>query len=100
MNFRYKLHDIVFEWDTDKVDANLLKHGIAFELACEVFFDPLLKIEDAGIIEGEAREAAVGLTIDWRLLFVVYTMRDEDNIIRLISARKTTDEERKRYENP
>lgn len=100
MNFRYVLHDIVFEWDVDKADANLLKHGIAFELACEVFFDPLLKIEDAGVIEGEAREAIVGLTIYWRLLFVVYTMRDEDNIIRLISARKATDEERKRYENP
>lgn len=95
----YKLNDIKFEWDEEKADANLTKHRIAFELACEAFFDPLLRVKDAGIIEGESREAVIGFTIDWRLLYVVYTMREEDEIVRIISARKATEEERKHYEN-
>lgn len=95
----YKLNDIKFEWDEEKADVNLTKHNITFELACESFFDPLLKFEEAGIIEGEQREAIIGLTVDWRLLYVVYTMREEDEIVRIISARKATEEERKHYEN-
>ncbi len=95
----YKLSDIKFEWDEEKADANLTKHNITFEFACESFFDPLLKVEEAGIIEGEQREAIIGLTVDWRLLYVVYTMREEDEIVRIISARKATEEERKHYEN-
>lgn len=33
---------VTFEWDAAKADANLLRHGVPFELACEVFFDPLV----------------------------------------------------------
>jgi uncharacterized protein len=64
MNFSYNLEDIKFEWNTDKATSNLQSHGISFEIACEVFFDPFLKVEDAGIVEGEPREAVIGRTVD------------------------------------
>lgn len=98
MDVAYTLHDINFEWDSRKAAANLRKHEISFEVACEVFFDPFLRVEDAGIIEGEPREAVVGLTITWRLFYVVYAMR-EDEVIRIISARSATETERKQYED-
>jgi hypothetical protein len=47
---------------------------------------------------GEVREAAIGLTEDWSLLFVVHVERRED-AIRIISARPATPEERRQYEN-
>ncbi len=40
MNITYTLHNIQFEWDSQKASSNLQKHGITFETACEVFHDP------------------------------------------------------------
>ncbi|MEW5941472.1 MAG: BrnT family toxin, partial [Chloroflexota bacterium] len=42
MNIQYTLYEILFEWDSQKAIANLRKHGISFEQACEAFFDPFL----------------------------------------------------------
>jgi uncharacterized DUF497 family protein len=86
-----------FVWDTDKAAANVTKHGVSFEKACEVFFDPFLLLEDAGVIK-ERRDAVIGLTEDWALLFVVHALREEDDI-RIISARPATAQERRRYED-
>jgi len=94
----HTLHDIAFEWDGDKAAANVRKHGVTFETACEVFFDPFFCVEDAGVVEGESREAVIGLTVNWRLLYVVYVMQ-EDTTVHLISARPVTETERKTYEN-
>jgi len=85
-----------FEWNGAKAAANVRKHGVSFEKACEVFFDPFLQLADAGG-EDEAREAGIGLAEDWSLLFVVHIVR-EPAAIRIISARAATAEERKRYE--
>ncbi len=98
MYVSYTLHDINFEWDGDKAASNLSKHNVLFEVACEVFFDPFLRVEDAGVKEGEQREAVIGLTVNWRLLYVVYVMRKGD-VVRLISARVATEVERKQYED-
>lgn len=85
-----------FVWDSAKASANLAKHGVSFEIACEVFFDPLLYLTDASA-EDEARFAAIGETENWRLLFVVHVERERDTI-RIISARNATDKERIEYE--
>jgi uncharacterized DUF497 family protein len=61
------------------------------------FFDPFLTIMDPEIHTDQIREAIVGMTNNWRLLYVVYTML-EDDIIRIISARAVTKQERKKYE--
>jgi uncharacterized protein len=58
----YKLHEIEFESDERKSKTNLRKHKISFESACEVFFDPFLRVVDAGNIEGESRQAVIGMT--------------------------------------
>ena len=66
-------------------------------MACQVFFDPFLRIEDASAGE-EQRDAAIGLTEDWTLLFVVHILR-EGETIRIISARVATAQERRTYED-
>ena len=97
MNIRYTLHNIVFEWDNKKAIANFRKHKIKFELACEAFFDPFVCYLDEEIVGSELRERLVGLTTTWLLLYIVYVMRG--NVIRIISARLVTKEEREEYEN-
>lgn len=52
-----------FEWDDDKAESNLTKHRISFDEALAVFLDPnLLVINTSRVVEGEAREKALGTT--------------------------------------
>jgi len=97
MNVKYSLHNIAFEWDSQKATINLRKHNISFELACEVFFDPFVYYYEDEIFEDELRETIMGLSTNWQLLFVVYVLRDE--AYRIISARLVTNSEREIYEN-
>ena len=86
-----------FEWDNNKAESNILKHGITFEGAVTVFADPyLLFTEDSKNSLREEREWAIGESEKGSILVVIFTMRDEK--IRIISARKATKRERKRYE--
>jgi uncharacterized DUF497 family protein len=98
VRIQYELQGVSFEWDSDKADANVQKHGLSFHIACEVFFDPFVRIVDTGN-PAESREAAIGYTEGERLLFVVHVIRHEETI-RIISAREATREERRQYENP
>jgi len=87
-----------FEWDAGKAAENLAKHGVTFDEAATVFFNPITAIfddEDHSI--GEAREIAVGHSIVGRLLIVAFTERARD-VVRIISARKTTRAEKRDYE--
>ena len=86
-----------FVWDSEKASGNTSKHGVSFEVACEVFFDPFIRVEDASAGD-EQREAAIGLTENWTLLFVVHMLREGDTI-RIISARPATAQERRNYED-
>lgn len=97
MNFEYLLNDIKFEWDTQKASANLKKHSVLFESACEIFFDPFLKVVNVEFVENEQRETVIGLNLDWKTLYVVYMMREES--IRIITARIATKAERNDYES-
>jgi len=86
-----------YEWDPDKAAANLKKHGVSFEAACEVFDDPnAFHFFDVGHSVGEARYNVVGLARQ-RLLFVVYTERGEQTT-RIISAREAEKFHRRLYE--
>jgi len=97
MRIDYQLHGIRFEWESEKAATNLRKHGISFETACEVFFDPFLRMLDPENLDGQIREEIIGLTMNWKLIYVVYTMRKGD-IFRIISARSVTKYERRLYE--
>ena len=98
MKVEHSLHGIRFEWDSNKSESNLNKHRISFENACEVFLDPFLRMIEPEIHTGQIREAIIGMTADWRLLYVVYIIL-KDDIFRFISARPVTKHERKKYED-
>jgi hypothetical protein len=97
MDIEYELRGVRFRWNEDKAKLNVEKHGVAFEQAAQVFFDPFLRYVDASR-DGEQRDGAVGSDFDLRVLFVVH-MVVEDEYIRVISARKAEPNERKRYED-
>ena len=93
----YNVGGLEFIWNVHKAAANVEKHGIRFEQACEVFFDPLARALDAGTPD-EARDGVVGETEHGHLLFVVHIERDAE-AIRIISARPANAAERSAYED-
>jgi uncharacterized DUF497 family protein len=93
----YVTQGIRFTWDSEKAGANLHKHGVSFEAACEVFFDPFVRVVDAGG-KDEARDALIGMTLEGRLLFVVHVEQGEETF-RIISARPATAAEWRFYED-
>ncbi len=95
MDIYYKHGGNTFVWNKDKARANRRKHGISFEEACEVFFDPFCQSGDASD-KFEEREFVIGFSLQRRLLIVVYTERGKQT--RIISARKATNHERRVYE--
>lgn len=86
-----------FEWDLEKADVNLLKHGVSFDAAARAFEDELsATFPDPDHSRGEARLITYGLGIDGKLLVISHVERG--GTIRIISARVATTKERKRYE--
>jgi uncharacterized DUF497 family protein len=82
-------------WDERKAASNLKKHGVSFGEAATVFADPLaLAIDD--LLDPE-RTLLLGMSNGQRLLLVVHVELDESTI-RIISARRATSHERRRYE--
>jgi len=89
---------IEFEWDKVKAESNEKKHGVSFSEASTIFGDPLeMTIEDPKHSSGEYRFLSIGRSSTGNLLVVSYTER-EQNLIRIISARKATKKELKNYE--
>ena len=87
-----------FEWDDDKAKSSLKKHKVSFDEASTVFGDPLAKIfSDDQHSSEEIREIIVGDSASGRLLLVSFTERGRD-VIRIISARVATRNERKSHE--
>jgi uncharacterized protein len=66
VRIQYELQGVLFEWDSDKADTNVQKHGVSFHAACEVFFDPFVRIVDTSN-PTESREAAIGYSEGERL---------------------------------
>ena len=89
-------HPYRFEWDENKNQQNVKKHGLDFGDTEEMFSGLLLLRPDTRKDYGESRSIGVG-TIRGRTAFVVFTERGP-NIIRIISLRKATRRERKQYE--
>ena len=86
-----------FEWDREKAQSNLKEHGVSFDEAATVFYDPLsATFDDPDHSVGERRLVTVGYSARERLLVVSHTERG--NAIRIISARRVTVRERKRHE--
>ena len=89
---------IQFNWDKNKARINLTKHKISFEEAQSVFDDDNARlIFDPDHSEDEDRFILLGLSYSLKVLVVVHCYKDNENIIRLISARKATKLEEKNY---
>ena len=97
MDIRFELNGLLFVCDEEKAKRNHQKHGIRFEEAVEVFFDPYFHLTDASRHE-EARDAVIGRDARNRLLYVVH-IEIEGKFIRIISARNATREEIRHYDS-
>ncbi|MGD9562111.1 MAG: BrnT family toxin [Pyrinomonadaceae bacterium] len=93
---------LIFEWDIRKERLNINKHGVTFDEAKSIFADEnLLTFKDDFHSEAEDRFLSIGLSTDVKILLVVHTeigRNSNEILIRLISARKATRNEQKRYE--
>ena len=89
---------LVFDWDKEKGASNQKKHGISFEEAQTVFLDEnALMIHDPDHSDDEDRFILLGLSVTFRVLIVCHCCRKSNEVIRIISARKATRAEQKRY---
>ena len=90
-----------FEWDPAKAQSNLRKHRIGFAEAQTIFADPLIVTKaDTEHVEQEERWLSIGFSLLGRLLVVAHMQEflQQEEVIRIISARMATRRERRDYE--
>lgn len=88
-----------FTWDPGKNRKNQRLHRVNFETATKVFDDPGVLLREDCVVDGEQRWHAVGHAGGYMLLLVVHTIAaGDEQVVRLISARKVTPNERAEYE--
>lgn len=98
-HYNKDMEELIFEWDDEKEQKNIRKHKIDFSTAAHVFSDDY-RIEkyDGKHSEDEDRYKVIGAINGYLMIIVVsYTMRKNDKVIRMISARKAEKEEREEY---
>lgn len=87
-----------FQWDKNKNIANIKKHKISFEEAKTVFFDDNARlIPDPEHSISEECFIILGITNKLKLLSIAHTYKENDDTIRIVSARKATKSESKYY---
>ncbi len=92
------MESITFIWDENKAHENRKKHKISFEEAQTIFTDPNARmIADLEHSIDEDRFVLLGISSALRLLVVCHCYREEDMLVRIISARKATRKEKKQY---
>jgi len=92
------MDDLRFEWDKRKNCENQRNHGVSFDEARSVFFDPqAVEFYDDEHGELEDRFFLLGVSSKLRILMVCHCLRQGGGVIRIISARKATRIERREY---
>ena len=92
------MNGLRFAWDEAKAIENVRKHGVSFEEGASVFADENARMKrDPAHSQQEDRFILLGFSDKLRLLVVCHAYRENDELIRLISARKATTNERKQY---
>ena len=92
------MDDIRFEWDERKNRANKRKHKVSFEEAQSVFLDEnALRFFDPDHSQDEDRFLMLGMSFTLRVLVVCHCYREDDSVIRIISARKANKREQSDY---
>ena len=93
------MNNLHFVWDENKNRANQRKHKISFDEAKTVFYDENARlIPDPDHSENEERFIIMGVSSNLRMLVVVHCYKENNEVIRIISARKVTRNEQK-YHN-
>ncbi len=88
-----------FEWDDKKNVANFEKHGVWFEEAKTIWADRHAdEVFDPDHSETEDRFIRIGVSSSQKTLLVVFCEREDGHVIRIVSARRATEKERKQYE--
>ncbi|MCA2938306.1 MAG: BrnT family toxin [Microcystis sp. M113S1] len=92
------MQPLTFEWDIEKNRVNQKKHGVSFEEAKSVFYDDkAIQFWDDDHSEQEDRFLLLGKSYKMRILLIVHCYREEESVIRIISARKATKNESQQY---
>jgi uncharacterized DUF497 family protein len=92
------MRNIQFAWDSNKNSSNKRKHGVSFEEAQTVFYDDYAHlIADPDHSEEEDHFIILGRSIRLRILVVCHCYREDDEIIRIISARRANRAEQRFY---
>ncbi|MDJ0581812.1 BrnT family toxin [Crocosphaera sp.] len=92
------MNKLRFDWDYAKDKINQQKHGVSFEEAKTVFYDDnAIQFWDDYHSNGEERFLLLGRSSKMRMLLIVHCFREEQSIIRIISARKATKKESQEY---
>ncbi len=92
---------MMIEWEGNKNKTNIKKHGVSFKEAREAFNDPLhISVLDKRFDYFDERWITIGSTKKGAVLVVghLYSVTHEDEVIRIITARKATKKEREQYE--
>ena len=89
---------LVFEWDSQKDKININKHGVSFEEAKTVFYDEYaISYFDPEHSEEEDRFLLLGMSFKLKTLVICHCFRQEEKIVRIISARKADKDEEQVY---
>ena len=92
------MKSLEFEWDTKKDKSNTKKHGISFEEARTAFYDEYaIQFVDPEHSESEDRFLLLGSSFNLKTLVVCHCFREEETVIRIISARKADKDEEQYY---
>ena len=92
------MESLKFEWDSAKSLSNIKKHGISFKEAKTVFDDDFARlVPDPNHSQNEERFILLGMSYMLKILTVVHCYRDNDGVIRIISARASTKNEERQY---
>jgi uncharacterized protein len=96
----YNVHmlDLRFEWNDAKSRQNVRKHGVSFDEAQTVFLDDhAIRFYDPDHSQDEDRFIMLGRSVKLRILVVCHCCKENDSLIRIISARKATRHEATQY---
>jgi uncharacterized protein len=90
--------EIIFDWDNKKDKTNIKKHGVSFEEALTAFYDEnAIQYFDPDHSDEEDRFILLGISYKLKILVVCHCFRENDSVIRIISARKADKDEEYEY---
>ena len=97
IHFRHYEGAVEFTWDERKNRVNQQKHGVSFETVVLVFDDPYHLSRQDREVEGEPRWQTIGIVSGVHVLLVAHIVSEDEEAIRVLSARKATPHERRIY---